>query len=310
MFNRKRILVVFFACIVILISACASYRYNYKEGYYYHTVSRWSTIESSLESDIKIMLKYPRLIKQFGSLPVGPPEMKSYSISDPDSENQITITIDCSSNKQENIITKKIQLSDKYRHPIYDTLHKIQLIPQSMLDQYKSYLNARLNNPEFVARSNRLRNEIDAKIDAEIVQKEQDEAKAKQLGYASVDDYYRALKRQSSENFRAHIGYELGSFNSGIPFVKGDVFNIEKDSIAAVDRDDTPDGIMYLAKIWSYTYLPGRAFYIITDREFLFAPYSQYNLIYEPMKLKYIGTAQYTQGRVHTVNTWVFLRID
>jgi hypothetical protein len=229
------------------------------------------------------MVKYPQVLKAFAdrSLPNDPDDLKSYSISSPDSQNNITIILDCSSSLKKNIITKNIKLSNVYFPG------DVPQIPQSMLDEYKSFLNDVLNNPEFVARSAKMRNEEDRKI----AKRNRDEAKAKELGYSSVNDYYRALNRQTVRNFMTYI--QAGSYGAGIPFVKGDVFNLPEGTLVAFNKQYTDNGIIYTAGITGDNTGIGQNIYVISSSELQIIFHQMYgNIIYEPMQLKFLGQDQ------------------
>jgi hypothetical protein len=53
-----------------------------------------------------------------------------------------------------------------------------------------------------------------------------------------------------------------------------------------------------------------KAFYVKTNNELSLIPYGGTYLIYEPMKLKYIGPEKYIQGRVEMIDTWLFEKIN
>jgi hypothetical protein len=202
----------------------------------------------------------------------------------------ILIKLDYSSKEETNVVAKTVEISDRYE------IGDIPKLPQILIDHYRSYLDELLGDPEFIALSETLR---DAN-DAEIAGKAAVEAYAKKLGYPSTEAYYEAARRQSHKNFLNNI-FDI---QDAIPFQKGDVFNLPGLFYTAVDRFDEYDSIIYLVRQLSGI---GIAFYVKTNRELSF--FTNY-AIREPMVLKYIGPAEYIQGRVQRVDSWLFEKIN
>lgn len=132
-------------------------------------------------------------------------------------------------------------------------------------------------------------------------QRAKDEAEAKKLGYPSVEAYNEVVKRQSFGNFITQL-----SFGVGIPFVKGDVFNVPAGMLIGIERNDTNKGIIYLVRLSANA--SSKAIYILTTNELKIINSSDGSIIYETLKLKYKQPAQYRQG-VQNINSWLFEKI-
>ncbi|HPV43418.1 MAG TPA: outer membrane protein assembly factor BamE [Spirochaetota bacterium] len=118
----------------------------------------------------------------------------------------------------------------------------------------------------------------------------EDEAKAKELGYPSVEAY----KRQSFGNLMTLLLY-----NNGIPFSKGDIITVPAGILIGIDRQNDGKKINYLVQITGNP--DSRAIYIVSTRELQIYG----NVIREPLKLKYIQPVQYKDG-LQIINSWAF----
>ncbi|HOD15437.1 MAG TPA: outer membrane protein assembly factor BamE [Spirochaetota bacterium] len=122
----------------------------------------------------------------------------------------------------------------------------------------------------------------------------EDEVKAKELGYPSVEAYYQVVKRQSFGNLMALLLY-----NTGIPFSKGDIITVPAGMLMGIDRKNDGKKINYLVQITGNP--DSRAIYIVSTRELQ----TYGNVIREPLKLKYIQPVQYKDG-LQIINSWAF----
>jgi hypothetical protein len=314
-YNRARILFILSIFITFILSSCIT---KGSDGLYRYTIGNPSTtgaltISSPLKSELKKLEKYSDIQRAFldtwsHSLPYPPNTLKSYTI-EPYTTNsespthRIQIKLDCSSENGADFIKIIAEVSDKYECE-RDSILKL---PQSLIDHYKEYLDELLSDPEFVALSKELRSKKDEKILAEKRKREVDEVKAKELGFPSVEAYYAAASRQTYQNFANNM---YGNIYDAIPIMKNDVFNLPTGICEAIDRTNTHGSIIYLVQLLGSNSYIGKAFYIKTNRELSLIPHQGSYIVYEPLTLKCIESAQYTQGRVKSVNTWVFERLN
>jgi outer membrane protein assembly factor BamE (lipoprotein component of BamABCDE complex) len=122
----------------------------------------------------------------------------------------------------------------------------------------------------------------------------EDEAKAKEFGYPSVEAYNEAIKRQSFGNLMTLLLY-----NKGIPFSKGDIITVPAGMLVGIDRKNDGKKINYLVQITGNP--DSRAIYTVSTRELQIYG----NVIREPLKLKYIQPVQYKEG-LQIINSWAF----
>jgi outer membrane protein assembly factor BamE (lipoprotein component of BamABCDE complex) len=122
----------------------------------------------------------------------------------------------------------------------------------------------------------------------------EDETKAKELGYPSVEAYNEAVKRQSFGNLMTLLLY-----NNGIPFSKGDIITVPAGMLIGIDRQNDGKKINYLVQITGNP--DSRAIYIVSTHELQIYG----NVIREPLKLKYIQPVQYKDG-LQNINSWAF----
>jgi len=127
----------------------------------------------------------------------------------------------------------------------------------------------------------------------------EDEAKAKELGYPSVEAYNEAVKRQSFGNLAT-----LMSLGMGIPFKKGDVIIVPAGVLVGISMENENGKIVYLVGMASDAG-SGKAIYILSSRELK----TYGNSIVEKLKLKCRQPAKYKKG-LHIDNTWLFERIE
>ncbi|MDE7290941.1 MAG: hypothetical protein K2N58_02745 [Treponemataceae bacterium] len=100
----------------------------------------------------------------------------------------------------------------------------------------------------------------------------------------------------------------MGNYASYVPLEKGDRISVSQYLISMVDIDVVNGNYSYLFTATGASSISQCA-YIITKRQLEIMPYSDTNLVMEPVVIQCEGTASYKRG-VSVVNTYVFSLVE
>jgi len=98
------------------------------------------------------------------------------------------------------------------------------------------------------------------------------------------------------------IGYGI---DLGIPFIQGDIISLRTGQLYAIDLARTGNQYNYLVTLSDGTDIP---FYIRASKPLQIIGSS--NIVYDAVRIRYIGKAQYIRNRVITADTLLFELVD